>query len=94
MLQRLQKKWKVSGRQLFTILLIFSLGGSLTGFAVKKFIAVFEIEFFFLKTVVYILLLTLIWPLAILIVSLPLGQFPFFKKYIARIGNRLFIRKK
>ncbi len=39
--------------------------------------------------IIYILLITLIWPLAVLLVSIPLGQFRFFSNYIKRIGRKL-----
>jgi hypothetical protein len=94
MFNRLQNKWKVSGWQVLLILIIFALGGSLTGFVGRKLMSVFDIELVFLYIIVYILLITIIWPVAVLIVSIPFGQFSFFKKYISRIGNRLFIRKK
>lgn len=94
MFNKLQKKWRVGGWQVLLILVIFALGGSLTGFVGRKLMNVFEIEVLALYIIVYILLITIIWPLAVLVVSLPFGQFPFFRNYIVRIGNRLFTRKK
>lgn len=94
MFSPLKKKWKVNGWQLLIILIIFALGGSLTGFVGRKLMNIFEIEILILYVIIYILLVTIIWPVAVLIVSIPFGQFQFFKKYITRIGNRLFIRKK
>lgn len=76
------------------ILLIFALGGSVTGFVGKRLMSVFEIEIAVLNIIVYLLLITIIWPVAVLVVSIPFGQFSFFRNYIVRIGNRLFIRKK
>jgi hypothetical protein len=94
MFSKLQKKWKVSGWQVLLILLIFALGGSITGFVGRKLMSVLEIEMAVLYIVIYILLITIIWPVAVLAVSIPFGQFSFFRNYIVRIGNRLFIRKK
>ena len=94
MFERLQKKWKVKGWQLFIILIIFALGGSLTGYAGRKLMKVFNIEILALYIITYVLLMTLIWPFAVLLVSIPFGQFSFFKKYILRMGNRLFTRQK
>ena len=94
MFDRLQKKWKVSGWQVLIILVIFALGGSVTGFVGRKPMGVFEIEMIVLYIIVYAILITIIWPLAVLAVSIPFGQFPFFKSYITRIGDRLFNRKK
>jgi len=89
MLERLQKKWNVSGLRLVLIIAIFAIGGSLTGYAGKKLINLFNIEKGVLWVIVYILLITIIWPFAVLIVSLPFGQFSFFKNYILRIGVKL-----
>ena len=94
MFNKLQKKWKASGWQVLVILIIFAMGGSITGFVGRRLMSVFEIEIAVLDIIIYILLITIIWPVAVLIVSIPFGQFSFFKNYIVRIGNRLFIRKK
>jgi hypothetical protein len=45
-----------------------------------------------LYLVVYIPLVTLIWPIMVLIVSVFSGQFPFFRQYIAKLGNKIFRR--
>jgi len=94
MFDRLQKKWNVNGWQLLVILFIFALGGSVTGFVGRRLLSFFDIEVLVLDILVYFLLITIIWPLAVLAVSIPFGQFPFFKRYISRIGNRLFSKKK
>jgi hypothetical protein len=94
MFERLQKKWKVKGWQLFIILIIFALGGSLTGYAGRKLMKIFDIETIALYIIIYVLLVTAIWPFAVLLVSIPFGQFSFFKKYILRMGSRLFSRQK
>jgi formyltetrahydrofolate-dependent phosphoribosylglycinamide formyltransferase len=91
MFERLQKKWKVGGLRLFLIICTFAIGGSVTGFAGKKIMNALAIGQDWLWTVVYILLVTIIWPLAVLIVSIPLGQFRFFTKYIKKIGARMGI---
>jgi hypothetical protein len=94
MFEKLQKKWKVSGGQVLLILIIFALGGSLTGFVGRKLMNVFEIEMMFLYIIIYVVIITIIWPIAVLVVSIPFGQFPFFKNYLVRVGNRLFNRKQ
>lgn len=91
MFERLQKKWKVSGPQLFLILCTFAIGGSLTGFAGKKVMNQLSIGQDWLWAIVYILLITFIWPLAVLLVSIPFGQFSFFIKYIRKIGAKMGI---
>jgi hypothetical protein len=94
MLEGLQKKWKVNVGQVIIILVIFAVGGSLTGYLGRKLLNIFEIEYQLLKILAYIAIITLIWPLAVLLVSIPFGQFSFFRKYISRMGNRLFNRRK
>jgi hypothetical protein len=89
MFDKLQKKWKVSGLQLALILCTFTIGGSLTGFAGKKIMNQLAIQQDWLWAVIYILLMTIIWPLAVLLVSIPLGQFSFFRKYIRKIGVKM-----
>ena len=76
------------------ILVVFALGGSLTGFLGRQLIALFEIELLVLYITIYILLVTIIWPAAVLMVSIPFGQFSFFRKYIAKMGAGLYTRKK
>ena len=94
MFNNLQKKWKVSGWQVLLILIIFALGGSITGFVGRKLMNVFEIEMVLLYIIIYVLIITILWPVAVLVVSIPFGQFLFFRNYIVRIGNRLLNRKK
>ncbi len=93
MLERLQKKWKVSGWQFVLIIATFAIGGSATGYIARKLMPVFAIGPTWLWILIYILLVTLLWPLAVLIVSIPLGQFPFFIRYIRKIGARMGLTK-
>jgi hypothetical protein len=94
MFEGLQKKWKVSGLQLALILCTFAIGGSATGFVAKKVMNVLSISQDWLWATVYIVLVTLIWPLAVLVVSIPFGQFKFFTVYIKKIGVKLGIGRK
>lgn len=91
MFERLQKKWKVGGLQLGLIIATFAIGGSVTGYGGKKIMNTLAVQQDWLWTVIYILLITIIWPLAVIVISIPLGQFPFFIKYIRRIGSRIGI---
>jgi hypothetical protein len=93
MFQRLKQRWKVSGFQLFFIICTFAIGGSLTGFAGKKIMNILEVEQDWLWAIIYIILLTIIWPLAVIVVSIPLGQFNFFKAYIRKIGVKMGLIK-
>ena len=91
MFERLQKKWKVNGLQLGLILCTFAIGGSLTGFVGKKIMNALSINQDWLWTIIYIILITLLWPMAVLVVSIFFGQFRFFLKYIKKIGARMGI---
>lgn len=88
MFEGLQNKWKVSAGRLFLILLTFAIGGSLTGYVGKKFMQSTGIENPVLYVIIYILMMTIIWPAMVLIVSIPFGQFVFFKSYLAKIWKR------
>jgi hypothetical protein len=94
MFERLQKKWKVNGWQLAPIIATFAIGGSVTGFLGKKIMNALAIGQDWLWTLIYILLITLIWPLAVIIISIPMGQFRFFRRYLRKIGSRMGIGKK
>ena len=94
MFDRLQKKWKVNGFQLALILCTFAIGGSLTGFAGKKVMNALSINQDWLWAILYILLITIIWPMAVLLVSFPFGQFRFFSVYIRKIGIKMGILKR
>ena len=93
MFERLQKKWKVSGLQRVLILCTFAIGGSLTGFAGKKIMNLLSVQQDWAWAIIYILLITILWPLAVILVSIPFGQFPFFIKYIRKIGAKMGIGK-
>jgi formyltetrahydrofolate-dependent phosphoribosylglycinamide formyltransferase len=89
MFARLQQKWKVGPVQIVFIIICFALGGSLTGYSAKKIMDVLSVEKDWLWTIIYILLVTIIWPMAVLIVSFFFGQFKFFKGYVTRLGRRI-----
>jgi len=94
MLEGLQKKWKVKGLQLILIICTFAIGGSLTGYAGRKILMLTGLESGWLWIVAYILLITLLWPVAVLLISIPFGQFRFFVNYLKKIGKRMGIRNK
>ncbi len=89
MLQKLQSKWKVSGGRLLLILITFALGGSLCGYAGRRLLLLSGMEKGFLWVILYVILITFLWPLCVLVISIPLGQFSFFKKYIRRLFLRI-----
>ncbi|MFT3979078.1 MAG: phosphoribosylglycinamide formyltransferase [Ferruginibacter sp.] len=94
MFQKLQRKWKVNSLSLLLILVTFATGGSLCGYLGKKILGFTGLEKNFLWFLLYIILITLLWPLCVLLISIPLGQFPFFKKYISKIIGRMSGKKR
>lgn len=94
MFQKLQTKWRVNGWQLALILTTFALGGSACGYVGKKIMNLTGLDKGFIWFVIYILILTIIWPICVLIISIFTGQFSFFRKYIAKIFSRFGGKKK
>ncbi|HUM98194.1 MAG TPA: hypothetical protein PK275_10075 [Chitinophagaceae bacterium] len=90
MFEKLQQKWKVSGPRLALIIATFAIGGSLTGYVGKKIMNLLSIQQDWLWAIVYILIITILWPIAVLVVSIFFGQFRFFQKYIQKIGNKIW----
>lgn len=88
MLKKLQDKWKVNGKNVLLILVTFAAGGSLCGIAGKKIMNFTGLEKGFLWLVTYVIILTIIWPICVLLISFPLGQFNFFINYIGKIVKR------
>src|SRR6476646_9862694 len=91
MFKQLQEKWRVNGFQLTLILITFALGGSLTGYIGKKLLSLLDIDERWLWIVIYIIVIVLLWPIAVILVSVFTGQFRFFKNYIRKIGVRMHI---
>lgn len=88
MFNKLQIKWKVSAGRLTLIIITFALGGSLCGYTGRKIMALTNIEKGLGWVLFYIITMTLLWPIAVLMVSIPLGQFSFFKRYLRNMYNK------
>lgn len=88
MFDKLKQRWKVNGLNLVLIITTFAIGGSLCGYAGRKLLSLTSLDKGALWVVIYIILITILWPLAVLLVSIPLGQFGFFKRYISKIFKR------
>jgi formyltetrahydrofolate-dependent phosphoribosylglycinamide formyltransferase len=94
MFQRLQQKWKVGGWQLTLILCTFALGGSLCGFLTRQMIVPLQIKNAWLYGTLYFVMLTLLWPFCVLLISIPFGQYRFFRNYLHKMGSKLGIGQK
>lgn len=93
MLKHLQKKWGISGWSFLLVFSTFALGGSLCGYLAKKILGVIDIGNVPLKLTVYFILVTLLWPICVLAISLFTGQFRFFSNYLKRLFGKLFGQK-
>ncbi len=93
MLKRIQQKWNVSGWRFVLILITFAIGGSLTGLVGKQLMQLTGIKNTGLYIPLYIILVTLIWPLMVLLISIPFGQFTFFLSYLKKMGQRMGVGK-
>jgi len=93
MFEKLQQKWKVNGWRLLLILVTFALGGSLCGYAGRKLLGFFSVESNLVRIPLYILLVTILWPVCVILISIPLGQFGFFRNYLKKIGRRMSGKK-
>ena len=93
MFERLRKKWNVNGLQLLLTLCTFAIGGSMDGFISRRIMTLFPLDKGVLWWVLYIIILTLLWPLCVLVISIFFGQFRFFKGYLVRVARRMRLIK-
>lgn len=93
MFEKLRQKWKVNVLQLTLILCTFAIGGSLTGYVAKKIMNLLSIDDDWLWVLVYLVLVTITWPIMVLIISIPFGQFRFFSNYTKKLGQKLGLIK-
>ncbi len=95
MFDNLQKRWKVSGTQLFLILCVFAITGTLTAYISRQITLWLDVEkYSFLFWVLKISVLLFGYQVIILLVSIPFGQFSFFWNYEKKILRRMGILKK
>lgn len=89
MFEKLKQRWKVNGLNLVLIIATFALGGSLCGYAGRKVLMLTGLEKGVLWIILYVVLITLLWPLCVLLISFPLGQFAFFKRYLIKVWSKM-----
>ena len=85
MFKKLQQKWGVNGLNMALIITTFALGGSACARIAGQLLKLSSLEKNTIWWVVYILLVTILWPICVIIISFPLGQFKFFKNYLFRL---------
>jgi formyltetrahydrofolate-dependent phosphoribosylglycinamide formyltransferase len=89
MFKKWKEKWKVSWLQFTLIICTFACGGSLCGFIGRKLLSFTSLEKGVIYFIVYILTISILWPFCVLLISIPLGQFVFFRNYLKRMGARM-----
>ena len=92
MFSGLKKRWKVNVWQLLLILITFAAAGSATGFVGKFLMDLLDIQILWLYILIYVVLISLVWPMMVITCSIVFGQFHFFKGYLKRMGKRIFGR--
>ena len=88
MLKKLQQKWKVDGKNLILILISFAIGGSVCARLGEKIIALFQLEKNFFWYFLYLIIVTILWPICVIVISIPFGQFVFFRSYVKKIFDK------
>jgi hypothetical protein len=89
MFNQLRKKWGVNGWQFILIFTTFAFGGSLCAKAGSAILSTLLTDKNWLYWILYLPLITLLWPACVLLISIPLGQFKFFINYLKRIWQRM-----
>ena len=96
MFGKLKEKWKVNWFQFALIFTTFALGGSLCAKVGNWLLTFFLSESNVFYWIIYIPLISMLWPICVLADSIPLGQYSFFIDYLKKIGQKigLFIKDK
>jgi hypothetical protein len=94
MFKKIQTKWKVSGAKFWLIITTFALGGSSCARLAKIILSFINIKIGFTYILLYILFVFLLWPVCVILISIPLGQFSFFKSYLIRVFGKLTGKSK
>lgn len=94
MFRKLQQRWGLGTGRIILVLITFATGGSLCGYAARKLMLLMDVPKGVGWWALYLLLVTVLWPFAILLISMPLGQFSFFKGYLIRMAKRMGFAKK
>ena len=94
MFKKLKNKWKVNTINLVLILLTFALGGSTCARLAKWLLEQIQLENKLIYWTLYVIGVTILWPICVILISIITGQFRFFSNYIKRIGSKLFGRKR
>ncbi len=94
MLHRLKNKWQVSWFQFTLIFTTFALGGSMCGYLGRLLLSYTNLDKNLFYFVLYVIVVTILWPFCVLAISIPFGQFSFFKRYLGRIKDKMVNKRK
>lgn len=94
MFKKLKEKWNVSWLQFIFIFTTFAIGGSLCARIGNLVLTYFLSESSIWYWIIYLPLITLLWPFCVLLISIPLGQFKFFTNYIKKMGIKMGFYKE
>ncbi len=89
MFENLKKRWQVNTPNLVLIFCTFALGGSICGRTGKYLLDLFFESRGAGYWMLYLVTITLLWPVSVLLVSIPLGQYRFFTNYLKKVWKRL-----
>ncbi len=89
MFKRLKEKWNVSWLQFTLIFCTYALGGSSCARLGTYLLSLLNLDKSLLYYIIYIPLITFLWPICVILISIPLGQFFFFKNYLIRIWKKM-----
>ena len=89
MFGRLQKKWGVGPGRMLLIFCTFAIGGSACAWMARKLMDLLSVESNGWGILLYVLLVTVLWPFTVLLISVFFGQFRFFTAYLGRMGRRM-----
>lgn len=94
MIHRLKEKWQVSWPRFILIFTTFALGGSACARVGSWLLSQIFTEKNVAYWLLYVPVISLLWPICVLIISIPLGQFSFFSNYLKKMGQRMTGRKR
>lgn len=89
MLHHLKQRWNVSWGRFTLIFITFALGGSACARLGNWLLSYILTEKNIWYWLIYVPLISLLWPLCVLTISIPLGQFGFFRNYLKRMGRKM-----
>ncbi len=89
MLKKLQQKWGVNSGKMFLIMITFALGGSSCARLADLLLLLFFDEKNIFWWTAYFFLIVVLWPICVILISILLGQYSFFKSYIFRIWGKM-----